>query len=180
MNNSMNENSISKNKKRSRFNFIDFIFVLIIILAIATLVYIFSPISFIKDLANKQPQQIQYTVEIGMVDESFINKISENDTVVDSVSKNTIGTVTAVDYNTKYSELNMIEQKLEDGSVKKVGELVEYPNKYNVIVTITADAEYSAGNGYTVNAKRIAVGEKMSIRFPDYICEGYCIGVTPQ
>ena len=180
MNNSVNQASVSKKKKSGRFNFIDLIFVLIILLAIATLVYIFSPVSFIEGLVNNESRTVQYTVEISKVDEDFINKIKENDTVVDSVSKNTIGTVTAVDYNTKYSELQLIETKLDDGSVKKSGTLVEYPKKYNVIVTITANAEYSSGEGYTVNAKRIAVGEKMSLRFPDYICEGYCIGITQE
>ena len=71
----------------------------------------------------------------------------------------------------------VINENPEDGSKKTEGVLAEYPDKYNVIITISAEASYAAEKGYSVNGTRIAVGEKMSLRFPDYVGEGYCIGV---
>ena len=167
---------VSKKKRSGRFNLIDFIFVVIIFLLIATVVYVFAPFNWIQTWAKSQTQTIQYTVEITGVDEAFINKVKENDMVVDSISKNNLGTVSQeVDYHTKYSELNYV---IEDSETK--GVLVEYPDRYNLIITISATADYIEGTGYTVNGCRIAVGEKMSLRFPDYACEGYCIGLTPM
>ena len=166
----------SQKKRNGRFNLIDLIFVMIILLLIATIVYVFAPFNWIRTLAKSQTQTIQYTVEITGVDEAFINKIKENDVVVDSVSKNNLGTVSQeVDYHTKYSELSYV---MEDSEAKAV--LVEYPDRYNLTVTITATADYMEGSGYSVNGCRIAVGEKMALRFPDYACEGYCIGLTPM
>ena len=179
MNNSINGNASNYTPKKRflRFNFVDFILIVIILLFVATLIYIFAPFSHIKELTSDKNLIVEYTVEVIGVDEEFINKIKENDIVINSVSKNNMGTVTAVDYNTKSSELQL-QYNVEKNSYE--GILVEYPNKYNVIITITANAKYLEESGYYVNDCRIAVGENMSLRFPDYICEGYCIGLDPS
>jgi len=31
-----------------------------------------------------------------------------------------------------------------------------------------------------VTLESVAVGEKMSLRFKDYVCQGYCVYVTPS
>ena len=162
-----------KRKKQGRFNLVDFLIVLIILLLLASVVYLFSPISFVRRLMAEESKNIYYTVEFQGVDEEFINKISENQTVVHSVSKNTMGSVTAVDYNTKYTELQLVEN---EGEV--AGVLAEHPNRYNVVVTIYSGADYVEGTGYSVGGQRIAVGEKIALRFPDYAGEGYCIGLS--
>ncbi len=177
MNHSNNGNAavVSKKKRTGRFNLIDLIIVIIILLVVAAIIYVFAPFRWIQTIVRSETKTIQYTVEITGVDEAFINKIKEGDLVVDAVTKNNLGTVSqGVDYHTKYSELSY---KTEENST--VGVLVEYPNRYNLIVTITATADYMEGSGYSVNGCRIAVGEKMSLRFPDYSCEGFCIGLTP-
>ena len=158
------------NKKRTRrFNLIDALLILIALALVLALIYLFAPFSWIKNIATKDTQKIQYTVELLNVEETFIDKIQSNDVIVDSVSKNNLGTVTLVDYNTKYSELQYVNQQ---------GVLVEYPNRYNVVVTVTATADYVSGEGYSVNGTRIAVGEKLFLRFPDFVSEGYCIGLV--
>lgn len=171
----MNVNANSKHgslrdaKKRGKFNLIDFLLILVILLIVASLVYLFFPTSWIRSITADKSADIQYTIEMRGVDEEFINNINENDTVLDSVSKSNIGTVVAVDYSMRYTELTYNEEGQ--------GILAEYPGKYNVIVTISATAEFNKGEGYTVNGKRIAVGEKVSARFPNYLGEGYCISV---
>ncbi len=176
MNNSANHVSeASEKKKKGRFNLIDLILVLIILLIIAAVLYVFAPFSWIKRLTDMENTQIHYTVELIGIDESLLDKIKENNTVVDSVSKNELGTVVAVDYNTKYTELQYVSK--ENG---EEGVLVEYPGRYNILITIAADAQYIQGEGYSVNHCRIAVGEKMALRFPDYAGEGHCIGLMPQ
>ena len=60
-------------------------------------------------------------------------------------------------------------------SATYTGELVPYPDKYNITVYISTTAEYEKGVGYTVNGRRIAVGEAIEMRFPEFSGVGYCI-----
>ncbi len=165
-----------KKRKEKRFNLLDVLIILVALLVIATVFYIFTPFSRLEKAVKKQTQNIHYTVEILGVDEAFLQNIKDNQMVIDSVSKNSLGTVTAVDYHTKYTELQCVVD--EDG--KATGVLAEYPDRYNVVVTINATADYLEGEGYSVNHCRIAVGEKMTLRFPNYVCEAYCIGLNPS
>ncbi len=158
-------------KKTRKFNFIDAVLIIIILLVGAAVVNVFSPFSWLSNLRSDSTREIQYTVELSGVDGEYIDAIKENDTVVDSVSKYTLGTVKAVDYNTQYTVLEYDE-------VNQAGVLAAYPNKYNVLVTMTATASYKEGEGYSVNNYRIAVGEKLALRFPDFTGEGYCISIS--
>lgn len=178
MSNVSNTASIANKKKKKKrgFNFVDFLLILIALAIIGGVVYIFSPISFLKDLSSEINGTLYYTIEIKNVDIDFIENIKENDIVIDSVSKNTLGTVSVVDHNTKYTELDYHET--DDGQYE--GVFLEYRDRYNISVTITANANFIEGQGYTVNNCRIAVGEKLSLRFRDYVCEGYCVYVTPS
>lgn len=171
----MNENNSSsstakKGTKRGRFNLIDFLIILVLVAVIALLVNSFFPTSFLKKITSDKTLEIQYAIEVQGVEEAYLQNISENDIVLDSVSKSNIGTVTAVDYSTQYTELVCNEA---DNS----GVLSPVVGKYNVIITVSATAQYKEGEGYMVNGTRIAVGEKISARFPNYVCEGYCISI---
>lgn len=173
MNNNNNHSKHPRHKGAYRFNFVDFILVLLCVAIVAGCAYIFSP-NFKIDLFNtKEAVTIQYVVEIKGVDEEFVEMIKENNAVIDSVSKNELGTVVAIDKSTKYSELSYT--KIEDNYV---GVLVEHPTKYNLIVTISASGEHESGSGYSINTRRIAVGEKLSLKFPNYTCECYCIALS--
>ncbi len=172
----MNENSNvtvqnrSRTFKRRRFNLIDFLLVVLILILVAALVYVFLPTSVLKGFGANTATTIQYSIEILGVDEEFLDDIKENDIVIDSVTKNTIGTVTAVDFGLPYTELKYDQEN-------SVGVLSPIAGKYNVIVTISANAEFNAGEGYSVGGTRIAVGEKVNARFPGYVCVAYCISV---
>ncbi len=176
----MNENNTSvakvqKNdkkadKKKGKFNFIDFLLILIVVILIASIVYVLMPSNWIKGMFADKSVDIEYSIEIIGVDEAFIENIKDNDIVLDGVSKANIGTVKAVTDITQYTELKYNE-------VDKQGVLAPVEGKYNIIVTISATADYTEDQGYTVNGTRIAVGEKISARFPNYVCEGYCISV---
>ena len=179
MGNNLNNTSMAatKAKKKKGFNFIDFVIILIVLAIIGGTVYLFSPISFLKKASSAIEGTLDYTIEIRNVDITFIDNIKENDIVIDSVTKKQLGTVSTVDHNTKYAELNYQSADREQG--KDEGFMMEYPNRYNIIVTITSSADYIVGEGYTVNNCRIAVGKKLYLRFSDYVCEGYCVYVTP-
>ena len=174
MSNNTNNISTPKLTKGYKFNFIDVILVLLCLAIIGGCVYVFSP-KFNFDLFKRSESvQLQYTIEIQGVDEEFIEKIKENNNVLDSVSKSSLGSVVAVDYNTRYSVLDYTIN--EEGIAE--GILVDHPNKYNVIVTISATAEYESGTGYSINGRRIAIGELIDLKFPDYTCQGHCIAIS--
>ena len=154
---------------KRRFNFIDVLIILAIVLLGAIVVNLFFPQSVFK--TNNAKREIQYTVEFLGVDESLIDKIKENDIAIDSVSKSSVGSVILVDRNTLYSELKYDENN-------KKGKFAVYEDKYNVLVTISVMADYSEGEGYSVGGRRIAVGEKLSLRLSDYAGEGYCINLS--
>ena len=161
-----------KTPRAHKFSFIDFLLILLCLIIILGCVFVFSPNFQFDILDRRKDIVIQYTVEIQGVDEEFIRNIKEDDSVIDSVTKNSLGTVIAVDYSTKHSVLGYT-----DVNGSKEGILVEYPDKYNVVVTVSAPAKYKSGEGYTVNNCRIAVGELLALKFPNYVCECYCIGI---
>ena len=160
-----------RNKKNGRFNLIDFLLIVMILLIVSSLIYIFLPTSLINNVFSDKEVDFIYTIEIKGIDAEFLENIKENDVVLDSVSKSNIGTVTAVDYSTQYTEL-------EYNETTQSGVLAVFPDKYTMLVTISANAKYNEGEGYTINGTRIAVGEKINARFPNYLCEGYCISIS--
>jgi hypothetical protein len=170
-NNLNSSQSEVKTKKKGGFNIIDFLIIIIVLAFVFVIINLVSPLSVFKKFFVDQTYTIRYTVEFVCVDEQYIDMIAENDTVVDSVSKHSLGRVDVVDNSTVYTTLEYNEA---NGS----GSLSTHDGKYNVLVTITAEGSYSKGEGYSINGKRIAVGEKMSLRFPDYAAEGYCVTLS--
>ena len=156
--------------KRRRFNFIDLLIILAVILLGAIIINMFFPSSMWRDLRDNDERMIQYTVEFIGVDEKFVDNIKENDAVIDSVSKYALGTVITADY-TNHTELNY-------NAAANQGMLSVYEGKYNILVTVMVTAEYNEGEGYSVGDRRIAVGELLSLRFPDYADEGYCVSLS--
>lgn len=170
-NNTVNKKSTAKKKRK--FNVVDFFIVVIILALVAVLVFSFSPWLQIQKLWASNEVTIDYTVEMRGVDEKFIDNIKKNDYVVDSVTKNSLGKVTTIEKIEKSTYLGYIDN--DRGS--KDGVLVEYPDKYDIVIRITAKANYEEGTGYFVNGCRIAVGEEMFFNFPKFLCSGYCIGL---
>ncbi len=173
----MNENNnlaphAHKRGKGRKFNVIDVLLIVAVVLVVAALVYVFLPSSLIKNLTADETKAIQYTVEFVGVDEAFLNNIQIDQVIYDSVSKSEMGKVYAVDYSHPYEELTYDENN------NGVGILTPVEGKYNIQVTITATAQYKSGEGYTVGGTRIAVGEKLFAKFPNFVGEGYCIGLV--
>lgn len=171
-------NNITNNgngaKKSGKFNVVDFLIILIAVAIIAVFVYAVSPWSQIKKLLNQDEVNIQYVVEIRGVDKEFCNLIKDKDAVIDNVTKKSLGKVSSVESIDVSTELNY--QIDENNNIS--GILVEDPQKYDITLVITANAEYEENVGYTVNGCRIAVGEQMFFRFPKYNCSGYCVAIS--
>lgn len=170
MNNSSHNTTVTQKKPKRKFNFIDFLIILVVVAIIGILIYVFSPWAHIEKLWTNNKVELTYFVEIKDVDIAYIESIKEGDGVINSVSKNSLGTV---------SEISKIEKAyVYDYVLNEQGEMTcirsEHPQKYNITVKVVATAEYEEGIGYSVNGCRVAIGEMLDMRFPQYTCSGAC------
>ena len=179
MNNNMNNSAEKVKKARRKFNVIDVLVILLVATVIGVSIYTVFAWSNIKSLWSKNVVELQYAVEFRGVDKEFIDNIKENDQVIDAVSKSSLGTVFSPPVIEKHSVLDYEEKTIENPDKTTTltynGVLSEYPDKYDITVYITTTAEYQDDIGYTVNGRRIAVGEMIPIRFPDFAATAYCI-----
>lgn len=158
-----NGSILNQKKIKRKFNIVDFLVLVLIAAIIGLAVYAVVYWTNIKSLwATDTMDDFQYAVELRGVDQEFIDKIKNGDTVIDGVSKNQLGTVDRVD-------------KIEKHTTFDNGALVEHPDKFNITVYISTPAEYEEGVGYTVNGRRIAVGEIIEMRFPNFASVAYCV-----
>ena len=141
------------------FNVLDIIILLLAAFFVAVLVMFFFPRTA-DALAGGRTYDITYTVVFSGIDYDVAEDIVDNLQVVDKRSGAVIGTVTGVPTSeTHYS----LELRYDDAGTP-VFERVEYSDKIDLIVDITAKASYSEGNGYMVNGSRIACGREYGLR----------------
>lgn len=160
----------SEKRIKRKFNFIDFLVILVILAIVGIIIYVFSPWSRIEKLWSNDQVELTYFVEIKDVNPEDIDLIKSGDSVINSVTKNSLGTVAEItDIESAYVYDYVMN---EDGKMTCV--ILENPKKYNVTVKITAYADFKEDVGYSVNGCRIAIGEMLSLRLPKYACSGYC------
>lgn len=178
MNNKIN-NIEDKNKKiKHKFNIVDFLIILLIMTIIVTSIYAIVSWSDIKAIWSTSSKELQYVVELRGVDDKFINNIKKNDIVIDAVSKSQLGTVQSADSMEPYYVLNYEIKTAEDGTQSYNGVIAKDKTKYNITIYISATAEYEKDVGYTVNGRRIAVGEVLELRFPNFASTAYCVSIS--
>ena len=173
MNNNINKSDI-KEKKKHKFNIVDFLILLLIVAIVGTAIYAVFAWSDIKALWSTSSKEIKYIVELREVDKDFVDNmnIEKNNIVIDSVSKNQLGTVDDI----SSEPCRPLSYKIENGS--PVGDRQDDSSKYNITIYISATAEYEKGVGYTVNGTRIAVGEILQLRFPQFASTAYCTHIS--
>ena len=159
----------TKGSKEGRFNFVDFFLLLIILAVIAALVVYIVP-GLSEKLVDRDETEITFTIEFKGVDEDFASNISVGDSVHDSSKNYLLGEVKAVE---SYAYTVLIYNE-ETGAA----EMREIAGKKNIIVTVTATAVYTDGEGYSVGGERIAVGREYYIRMSGFGGSAYCIGVS--
>ena len=157
-------------KQKGRFNLMDLLLVLIAVSIILAFVFVLDPFSL--DIMGRSGHKVtlEYTLRIENVEGVLIDKIHTRDEVVDASIKTSLGYVNAVENDTPYTEAYY---NSKDDQVS----MTEYPDRYDLVVTVTAEAVFTEGVGYTVNGRRVAVGAEFYLMFPDYVGSGYCISM---
>lgn len=156
-------------KGKRAINFFDILVIFVIATAIVLLAL---GVSFGDLFGGEEGTdcKISYTLTFYNVEEAFIAAIRKGNAPYDADSKTELGVVSADATSVPY-ELT-VAVTTPDAAV--VGESKQVPGRYNVTVTITADAVYTKGIGYTVNGRSIRIGGTYHVRFPAYVGNGVC------
>ena len=162
--NEMNTKKPRERKKAWRLNILDVVILLLAAFFVTLLVMYFFP-KTADALSGEETYDITYTVvfygiENDIGDDSDIAYgIVDNLQVVDKETGEVIGLI-----NGTPSSNNYYENEIRDEGGVPVLEKVEYSDRINLTVDITAKATYSEGEGYTVNGTRIACGREYDLR----------------
>ena len=145
-------------------------FLLLIVLAVIAALVIYIVPGLSDKLTVHDEKEITFTIEFRGVDEAFASNISVGDHVLDSSKNYMLGSVKAVE---SYAYTVLVYNE-ETGAA----EMRELPDMKNIIVTVSATAVYTDGEGYSISGERIAVGREYYIRMSDFSGSAYCIGVS--
>lgn len=153
--------------QRGKFNWVDIVIISLFVI-IAALIVLSSSIT--EWFSSDEDVTLEYVVEVQNVSAELVGNISVGDKVYTSDTKMLIGSVVDVE-NTIPHTVFVYDEKI-DSIIPK-----EIPDKYDVRVTVVADAKFKDEVGYFVNGRRISVGTGLNLRFPNFLCSGYCITV---
>lgn len=176
MNEPEKERKKSKTDKKKTLNVVDIVLLLLTLTVLAILVFFFAS-SGRWDMSAGKSVRIEYTVEIPGITQEMAAKIRVNDQVFDGENQHVIGSVinTEIDdcveyiYNPNSGRIEPVAY-VDEGSYLSV--------RKTVLVTVSAEAKYAQGKGYTVNGYRIAVNQDMTLCLPEYTGAGRCISIT--
>ncbi len=154
--------------KKHKFNIIDAIIIIVVAGIIAGVAFF-----LLRDKPTEEAKEtvsIEYVVKFSKVRNELKDKISKDDTVVDSVAKYHIGKVVAV---------NAVDAVFANGNNIHDGTVVAgtYPGYSDVSATITAEAEIIGGRYVISGGYNISVGSRVDVRTPNYNGTGYCVSI---
>ncbi len=156
--------------KRGKFNFVDLLFLVLVTAILFAVVFLIDPFSMNVFGGTEKNVVLEYTIQIEYVEASLVDNVHLGDEALNAVNKASLGRVSALRNDILYSEAYY-------DSEADVVSMKEYPDRYNLQITITADAVFEAGKGYSVKGSRMAVGGQYSLMFPEYVGSGYCISM---
>ena len=159
-------------RRRWLFLLVDLLLLASIAAIVIFLVSLLTPWS-IFDKDDAETRSITYTVEIAGVDQASLAALERDDVVTDRETGAVLGTV--VDVSIRPYEV--WDDTAEGESVGKI----TYPEESGlktVTVTLTVDASYIAGVGYTVGDTRIAVDRTLQLAFRNYAATGVCVSLN--
>ena len=165
----------AKGEKKRAFNIVDVLLSLVILTFLAIIVFLLASNSNLN-WTSGQNVKLEYTVEISGISQEMAANIHVGDQVFEGENNYVIGSVT----NTEIDDCVEYVYNEASGRIEAVAYTDEGTSssiRKNMLVTITADAKYAEGIGYTINGYHIAVNQLVSLCFPKYVGEGQCISL---
>ncbi len=157
---------VRENKKKIKFNFIDVIILVIVILALI-LGYKLVIGKSTKTVENNTTP-ITFTIEGKEVAKEICDKIIVGSKAFNSATGEYLGVIKDVTYNNS--------TKIEYNPVKDVIEKYNLEDKYNVYVTVEADA-VETEKDLIVNGETIKVGKQLYFKSKGFAAESYIVDV---
>ena len=156
-------------RKKAQFNLIDALIVIIILGLIATAIYLIFG-GFKKFEA---PGNVDFTFEVRIsgVKEHMLPYISEGLAVKDSVTGDSLGQITAV--RSEKSRYYGGVHKNEHGDY--VLNMSEYPDEYDVYVTVSSSAGLDDRGIYTVGSIHMLIGETVHFQVKSFSAVSYIV-----
>ena len=156
-------------RKKAQFNLIDALIVIIILALIGTAAYLifggFNQIETFGDI------DFTFEVRISGVKENMLPYIKEGNTVKDSVTGESLGTVVGV--RTEKSRYYGNVQQNENGEY--VLGSAEHPDEYDVYVTVSASSRADARGIYEVGNVRMLIGETVHFQVQSFSAVSYIV-----
>lgn len=157
-------------QRRRIFNILDIvIFLVIAALAVVLIISSSTGNSLFKKKKDGESKTIEYTVFFSNVEEALADRIASGDMVYSDDASVCFGQVITDVEKDEYQVVTYHDD---------VAEMVSYPDRYNLTVTIRADALYKEGVGFTVDGTRLAVGMNYRMVFPNLSVSGVCISIN--
>ena len=158
-----------QNRKKAQFNLLDALIVLFILAMIGTVLYgLFG--GFHKQDTAK-PAEFNFDVKIPNVNATALPLITEGALVKDSVTGAEIGTVVSV--RTEKSRYYGGARADEDGNYSL--SVTNYPNQYDVYVTVSAHADEDKRGIFYVGGIRMLIGETVHFQVKSFSAISYIV-----
>lgn len=161
--------------KKARFNFIDALIILVILAIIGAAVYLIAMDRHTNRSANLG--NVDYVVRISGASEDALAFITIGDTVKDSVSGEVMGIIRAV-RTEKSPYYGSYAKKADDGSYSLTKS--QYPDRYDVYVTISANATIDARGIYYLGTTKLLTGSAVYFKVPSFAAVSYVTEVYKQ
>ena len=171
-------------KKRVSLNAFD----LIIIFLVLLVVVLFAVGVRVGDLFGVESgasTRLTYTVLMTDVDEDFVGSVRVGDLVYDADSGVEIGTVCMTPTTTPHCVVG-VEEIVPDTDSPFPSEpetrvaMKPVPGRVDMTVTVVCDAFHFENRGYEVKGRTIRIGDVYTLRFPNYVGDAVCSGLTVQ
>ena len=161
--------------KKARFNFIDALIILVILAIIGAAVYLIVMDRHTNRSANLG--NVDYVVRISGASEEALAFITVGDTVKDSVSGEVMGIIRAV-RTEKTTYYGTYAKKADDGTYALTKS--QYPDRYDVYVTISANATIDARGIYYLGTTKLLTGSAVYFKVPSFAAVSYVTEVYKQ
>jgi hypothetical protein len=151
-----------QNKKRATFNLLDALILILILGLIGMVVY--GLFGGFRDLNTTQPTEFKFDVKISNVKVTALPLIFEGALVKDSVTGESIGTI--VSFKTEKSRYYGGVQTDENGVYSLA--VSNYPDEYDVYVTISSNAKEDSRGIFYVGDIRMLIGETVHFQVKSF------------
>lgn len=163
-------NNLTPKKTKWRLNIFDVIIIAVVLTIAAAVLIIWRSTGIDKSTGDDaSATTIRYTVELTNMAGDTANLISAGDTLIDSVKKNTMGTVVLVDV----SVMTTSTKNLENGDTV----LSPVPDKMTATIVLEVEGTETQSQIVASSGYLIRVGEIVQALGPGYAGLGYIIAV---